>query len=90
MPLSNRPIQVDMESFLSFHGSVAFSGFLILTSSSLENGQQVHSILKANALGTRETDSTSVTLSGVGFNRRRSAWRLFAPMTWIVSHRVHP
>jgi len=76
MPQSNRHIQAEMESFSSFHGSVVFSGFLIPTSSSLEDGQQVHSILKANALGTRETDSTSVTLSGVGFDRRRSAWRL--------------
>ena len=72
-----------------FKVSAVISGFLILTASSLDTGQQV-CISATFASETQVTDFTSVTLSDVGFDRRRSAWRLNPLMMHIVFRRVHP
>ena len=72
-----------------FKASAVISGFLILTASSLDTGQQV-CVSETFASETQVTDFTSVTLSDVGFDRRRSAWRLHPLMTLIVFRRVHP
>ena len=72
-----------------FKVSTVISGFLILTTSSLDVGQQV-CVSEMYASETQVTDFTSVTLSDVGFDRRRSAWRLHPLMTHLVSRQVHP